>query len=185
MEGRETNKSEKKSPGAESEDPLRRISTLFFLTVRYVLEKFLLFSLNIFDRSTVHLFTCPEQNWSKRFIKSWIQSNFFFGTVADRFGTLFIRPMWFLAMDHVTGHIFKSCKKKNRCQRNIFIYLSFFCSRSIILYSFSIVPFLLYFVENWPYQSDPFQMDIGSERNGSLTEPTEPLNRSEYPLRFF
>ena len=32
-------------------------------------ERFLLFSRNIFHTWTVHLFTCAEQNWSKRFKK--------------------------------------------------------------------------------------------------------------------
>ena len=64
-----------------------------------------------------------------------------------RFGTLFFYPMRFLAMGHVTRRMFKKCKQ-TRCQRNIFFYLNFFCFCSIIFYSYAIVLFLLYFVEN-------------------------------------
>ena len=49
----------------KGEYPLR----VFFLTVRYGSERFLLFSRNTFDTWTVHLFTYAEQNWSKQFKK--------------------------------------------------------------------------------------------------------------------
>ena len=153
-----------------------------FLTVRYGSEWFLLFSRNIFDTWTVHLFTCAEQNWSKRFKKKVEFNPTFF---LNRRGSF--RNTFFLSNDSlqwVMWHVFKRCEQ-TRCQRNIFFYLNFFCLCSIIFYSYVFVLFILYFVETVPYRSDPFQMDIPYWiRTERFTEPnrTKPLkkNRSGY-----
>ena len=79
--------------------------------------------------------------------KSWIQSNFFWNRRGSFRNTFFFHPMWFLAMGHVTRHMFKRCKQ-TRCKRNIFFYLNFFCFCSIIFYNYAFVLFLLYFLEN-------------------------------------
>ena len=82
--------------------------------------------------------------------KNWIELNsiqLFFEPsqiVSEHF---FFHPMRFLAIGHVTRHMFKRCKQ-TRCQKNILFYLNFFCFCSIIFYSYAFVLFLLYLVEN-------------------------------------
>ena len=102
------------------------------------------------------------------------------------FGTLFFfHPMRFLAMGHVTRHMFKRCKQ-TRCQINIFFYLNFFCFCFIIFYSYTFVLFLLYFVENrtvliWSVSNGYCIMD----HKGTVhwIEPYEPLKKTGVDIR--
>ena len=151
----------------------------FFLTVRYGSERFLLFSRNIFNTWTVHLFTCVEQNWSKRFKKKVEFNPNFFWTVADRFRTFFFHPMRFLAMGHVTRHMFKRCKQ-TRCQRNISFYLNFFFF--LFYYILQLCYCTLSMIFCWkPYRTDPIRfkwiLHTGSEPNRTETLKK---NRSGY-----
>ena len=83
---------------------------------------------------TVHLFTCAEQNWSKRFKKKvGFNPTFFLNRRGSFRSTFFLfnqcdSLQWVMLRD-----TFKRCKQ-TRCQKNIFFYLTFFfCFCSIIL----------------------------------------------------
>ena len=111
-----------------------------------------------------------------------------FWTAADHFGTLFLHPMRFLPMGHVTKHIFKSCKQ-TRCQRNIFFYLIVFIY--VLLYS-TVIYCTVSIIFCWkPCHIDPIHfkwiLHIGSGRNGSLNRTVSnhyKKNRSEFsPLK--
>ena len=73
------------------------------------LERFILFSENIFNTWRVHLFICPDQNWSK-IMFDWIQLFSKHGLVQNIF--LIIQWVSLNRLPSLTGHMFKKIKKR-------------------------------------------------------------------------